>query len=56
MQAEVINGHSPKKTGERSKILHFAASGETPVLEVAADELPTRVIDLVTPIGMGQGA
>jgi len=56
MQVEVINGHSPEeKTGgtvfEDLTPLHPA---KRLVLEISAEELPTRVIDLVTPIGKGQ--
>lgn len=56
MQVEVINGHSPEeKTGgtvfEDLTPLH---PSKRLVLEIAPDELPTRVIDLVTPIGKGQ--
>jgi transcription termination factor Rho len=56
MQVELINGRSPEeKTGgtvfEDLTPLH---PSKRLVLEVSGDELPTRVIDLVTPIGKGQ--
>jgi transcription termination factor Rho len=56
MQVELINGRSPEeKTGgtvfEDLTPLHPA---KRLVLETAGDEIPTRVIDLVTPIGKGQ--
>jgi len=56
MQVEVINGHSPEeKTGGTvfEDLTPFAPSKRL-VLEISGDELPTRVIDLVTPIGKGQ--
>ncbi len=56
MQVEAVNGHPPE---EKTRPTVF--EDLTPlhpnrrlVLESAADELSTRVIDLVTPIGKGQ--
>ncbi|HWG43636.1 MAG TPA: transcription termination factor Rho [Gemmataceae bacterium] len=56
MQVEAVNGHPPE---EKSRPTVF--EDLTPlhpnkrlVLETTGDEMPTRVIDLVTPIGMGQ--
>ena len=56
MQVEAVNGHPPE---EKSRPTVF--EDLTPlhpnkrlVLETTADELSTRVIDLVTPIGKGQ--
>src|SRR5947209_10185769 len=56
MQVEAVNGHSPEeKTGatvfEDLTPLH---PNRRLVLETAGEELPARVIDLVTPIGKGQ--
>ncbi len=56
MQVEIINGRSPEeKTGatvfEDLTPLH---PNRRLVLETNADELPMRVVDLVTPIGKGQ--
>jgi transcription termination factor Rho len=58
MQVEQVNGHPPE---EKSRPTVF--EDLTPlhpnrrlVLETSADELPARVIDLVTPIGKGQRA
>jgi transcription termination factor Rho len=58
MQVEAVNGHPPE---EKTRPTVF--EDLTPlhpnrrlVLETAADELSTRVIDLVTPIGKGQRA
>jgi transcription termination factor Rho len=56
MQVEAVNGHPPE---EKSRPTVF--EDLTPlhpnkriVLETTGEEMPTRVIDLVTPIGMGQ--
>src|SRR5262245_18176977 len=56
MQVEVVNGHPPEE-----KVRPTIFEDLTPlhpekrlILETASDELSTRVIDLVTPIGMGQ--
>ncbi|HTU18093.1 MAG TPA: transcription termination factor Rho [Gemmataceae bacterium] len=56
MQVEAVNGHPPE---EKSRPTVF--EDLTPlhpnrrlVLETTGDEMPTRVVDLVTPIGMGQ--
>jgi transcription termination factor Rho len=56
MQVERVNGHSPE---EKTSVTVF--EDLTPlhpnrrlVLEISAEELPMRVIDLVTPIGKGQ--
>ncbi len=56
MQVEAVNGHPPE---EKSRPTVF--EDLTPlhpdrrlVLETTADEMPTRVVDLVTPIGKGQ--
>ena len=56
MQVEAINGHPPE---EKSRPTVF--EDLTPlhpnrrlVLETTGDEMPTRVVDLVTPIGKGQ--
>jgi transcription termination factor Rho len=56
MQVEAVNGHPPE---EKSRPTVF--EDLTPlhpnkrlVLETTGDEMPSRVIDLVTPIGMGQ--
>ncbi len=56
MQVEAINGHSPEeKTGatvfEDLTPLH---PDRRLVLETDGEELPMRVVDLVTPIGKGQ--
>jgi transcription termination factor Rho len=56
MQVELVNGLSPEeKTGatvfEDLTPLH---PNRRLILETAGEELPTRVIDLVTPIGKGQ--
>jgi transcription termination factor Rho len=56
MQVEAVNGRPPEeKTGatvfEDLTPLH---PNRRLVLETAAEELPMRVVDLVTPIGMGQ--
>jgi transcription termination factor Rho len=56
MQVEAVNGHPPE---EKSRPTVF--EDLTPlhpdgrlVLETTGDEMPTRVVDLVTPIGKGQ--
>jgi transcription termination factor Rho len=56
MQVEAVNGHSPE---EKTSATVF--EDLTPlhpdrrlVLETTAEELPMRVVDLVTPIGKGQ--
>jgi transcription termination factor Rho len=56
MQVEAVNGHAPE---EKSRPTVF--EDLTPlhpnrrlVLETTAEEMATRVVDLVTPIGMGQ--
>jgi transcription termination factor Rho len=56
MQVEAVNGHPPE---EKSRPTVF--EDLTPlhpnkrlVLETTGDEMPMRVVDLVTPIGMGQ--
>jgi transcription termination factor Rho len=56
MQVEAVNGHSPEQ-----KTAATVFEDLTPlhpnrrlVLETAAEELPMRVVDLVTPIGKGQ--
>src|SRR5262245_46716102 len=56
MQVESVNGHPPEE-----KVRPTIFEDLTPlhpekrlILETASDELSTRVIDLVTPIGMGQ--
>jgi transcription termination factor Rho len=56
MQVEAVNGHSPE---EKTSATVF--EDLTPlhpdrrlVLETAGEELPMRVVDLVTPIGKGQ--
>jgi len=56
MQVEAINGHAPE---EKTSLTVF--EDLTPlhpnrrlVLETTAEELPMRVVDLVTPIGKGQ--
>src|SRR5436309_8972532 len=56
MQVEVVNGHPPEE-----KVRPTVFEDLTPLhpnkrilLETDANELSTRVIDLVTPIGMGQ--
>jgi transcription termination factor Rho len=56
MQVEAINGRSPEDKGsftvfEDLTPLH---PNRRLVLETNADELPMRVVDLVTPIGKGQ--
>ena len=56
MQVEAVNGHPPEE-----KIRPTVFEDLTPlhpngrlVLETTGEEMPTRVIDLVTPIGKGQ--
>ena len=56
MQVEAVNGHPPE---EKTRPTVF--EDLTPlhpekrlILETTAEELPTRVIDLITPIGKGQ--
>jgi transcription termination factor Rho len=56
MQVESVNGHAPEE-----KIRPTVFEDLTPLhpnkrllLETSGDELPTRVVDLFTPIGMGQ--
>jgi transcription termination factor Rho len=56
MQVEAVNGHPPE---EKTRPTVF--EDLTPlhpnrrlVLETTGEEMPTRVVDLVTPIGMGQ--
>jgi transcription termination factor Rho len=56
MQVEAVNGRSPEEKGagtvfEDLTPLH---PNQRWVLETEGEELPTRVIDLVTPIGKGQ--
>lgn len=56
MQVEAINGKGPdEKTGTTTfEDLTPLHPNQRLVLETDPDELPTRVIDLVTPIGKGQ--
>src|SRR5262245_66025885 len=56
MQVEAVNGRSPEEKGatptfEDLTPLH---PNQRLVLETEGEELPTRVVDLVTPIGKGQ--
>ncbi len=56
MQVEAVNGRSPEEKGSLTTfedLTPLHPQGRI-VLETDGDELPTRVIDLVTPIGKGQ--
>jgi transcription termination factor Rho len=56
MQVEAVNGHPPEeKTGATvfEDLTPLHPNGRL-VLETNGDELPMRVVDLVTPIGKGQ--
>ncbi len=56
MQVEAINGHSPeeKTSGTVFEDLTPLHPDRRVVLETTAEELPMRVVDMVTPIGRGQ--
>jgi transcription termination factor Rho len=56
MQVELVNGHPPE---EKSRSVVFEDltplhPSQRLVLETTGEEMPSRVIDLVTPIGKGQ--
>jgi transcription termination factor Rho len=56
MQVELVNGHAPEEKTSATVFEDLTPlhPNKRLVLETDADELPTRVVDLVTPIGMGQ--
>jgi transcription termination factor Rho len=56
MQVELINGHSPddRPSGTVFEDLTPLHPNRRFVLETSGEELSTRVVDLVTPIGKGQ--
>ncbi|HEY7424283.1 MAG TPA: transcription termination factor Rho [Gemmataceae bacterium] len=56
MQVEVVNGHPPEEKSRPTvfeDLTPLHPNGRL-VLETTGDEMPTRVVDLVTPIGKGQ--
>jgi transcription termination factor Rho len=56
MQVEAINGHSPEEKTSATVFEDLTPlhPDRRVVLETTAEELPMRVVDLVTPIGRGQ--
>src|SRR4051812_21609792 len=56
MQVEAVNGHAPEEKGRPTVFEDLTPlhPNRRLILETAGVEMPTRVIDLVTPIGMGQ--
>ncbi len=56
MQVELVNGHAPEEKARPTVFEDLTPlhPNKRLVLETSGDELPTRVIDMVTPIGMGQ--
>jgi transcription termination factor Rho len=56
MQVELVNGHAPEEKARPTVFEDLTPlhPNKRLVLETTAEELPTRVIDMVTPIGMGQ--
>jgi transcription termination factor Rho len=56
MQVELVNGHSPEEKGSPTVFEDLTPlhPNRRLVLETEGDELPARVVDLVTPIGKGQ--
>jgi transcription termination factor Rho len=56
MQVEVVNGHAPEEKGRPTifEDLTPLHPDKRLVLETTGEELSTRVVDLVTPIGKGQ--
>jgi transcription termination factor Rho len=56
MQVELVNGHAPEEKARPTVFEDLTPlhPNRRLVLETTAEELPTRVIDMVTPIGMGQ--
>src|SRR5262245_41848718 len=56
MQVEAINGHPPEEKSRPTVFEDLTPLHPTQrlILETSGEELPTRVIDLVTPIGKGQ--
>jgi transcription termination factor Rho len=56
MQVEAVNGHPPEEKSRPTvfeDLTPLHPNGRL-VLETTGDEMPTRVVDLVTPIGKGQ--
>jgi transcription termination factor Rho len=58
MQVELVNGHSPEEKGSSTVFEDLTPlhPNRRLVLETDGEELPARVVDLVTPIGKGQRA
>jgi len=58
MQVELVNGHSPEEKGSTTVFEDLTPlhPNRRLVLETDGEELPARVVDLVTPIGKGQRA
>ncbi len=58
MQVELVNNRSPEEKTSTTVFEDLTPlhPNRRLVLETEGDELPTRVVDLVTPIGMGQRA
>jgi transcription termination factor Rho len=56
MQVELVNGHAPEEKARPTVFEDLTPlhPNKRLVLETTADELCTRVIDMVTPIGQGQ--
>jgi transcription termination factor Rho len=56
MQVEAVNGHAPEEKGRPTVFEDLTPlhPDKRLVLETAAEEYSTRVVDLMTPIGMGQ--
>jgi transcription termination factor Rho len=56
MQVEAVNGHSPEEKTSATVFEDLTPlhPNRRLVLETAGEELPMRVVDLVTPIGKGQ--
>jgi transcription termination factor Rho len=56
MQVEAINGHPPEEKSRPTVFEDLTPLHPTQrlVLETTGEEMPTRVVDLVTPIGKGQ--
>jgi transcription termination factor Rho len=58
MQVELVNGRSPEEKGSSTVFEDLTPlhPNRRLVLETDGEELPSRVVDLVTPIGKGQRA
>jgi transcription termination factor Rho len=56
MQVEAVNGHPPEEKARPTVFEDLTPlhPNQRLILETTAEEMPTRVVDLVTPIGKGQ--